>query len=187
MTQKEFEAIAKNMIAAGMYLVYVGNNITGSYDVLKVVSNKTVITPSHVTILGEFDKPIARQKSSPYTVKGERCHIMDITSLRNPDMINDDYHGQMLSSLNLCIKLNDRFSLAYSVVEGESIPEDNGSFLIIDHQNSQIIYECPNYTNGKNGYINTVTWASIYGQINKFFVSADLINVVNRYVPGFIV
>jgi len=180
MTQKQFEVICKNMIAAGMYLVFIDNNIGGGYLIQNVVANKTVVNPVNAKVFAEMSEYIAG------SVQYGDSYLFDATTLQHQDMINSEYAGEMCDSLIISVDLDQRYSLGYMVVEGEMVPIDNGQWCIIDHQLKVIHTDYINYENDNDYSMNTVTWASIYSAVNKFFESKDLIQVVNTYIPNYI-
>jgi hypothetical protein len=186
MTQKQFEVICKNMIAAGMYLVYDGGSSIGNYDILDIVVNKTIISKNDVNIFSEEDNATPLTKTYIYAHDlTSKAYFEDVTAKRNPFMM--DSYGYLI----LVVKLNEKYSFCFQFNHGEDFPDDNGIFYLIDNIKN-IIYSLSasnqliEYSNGKTTSINNISWSAIYGQISYFFASKDLISLVNYHIPGYV-
>jgi len=188
MTIKDFEKICKNLLAAGFYLVEMHGPF---YDLRKIVSYKTILSPADIRVYHYFDSEqlsYTNYKVKPNTILlstnqfNVSYYVNNITNKQTADMLSDNY-----SNIGIAARLNDKYSLVFSVNEEENIPEDNGYFYIIEDSTHKIIDFSGNYYTGQNLQTHASTWQNFYALINKFFISKDLISFVNSIIPNCII
>ena len=188
MTKKQLETIVKNLLAAGYYVQDADPGIIGTYDIFSIITNKTSISLSDVRVLAA-GLPLSTGSIQYYYDDGEPETLLDISSLRNdPDLMDIDFNGDFPSFVIFDVKLNDQYSLAFFMLEGEMIPTDNGDWVMIDHSNKILSTDYIEFhDHSVQEQPDTDSWRVIYGTISRFLIMTEIIDLVNKYIPGYII